>query len=119
MTAKLSCSALNCVHNNGGLCIANTIHVSGEKAHSSLRTECDTFAEKGFKNAITHLPNMNLFGEIRQVFTNKTIQVSPYIGCDAVHCAYNVERICSAKNVQITGPDAHGSHDTMCETFII
>ncbi|MFL0268817.1 DUF1540 domain-containing protein [Candidatus Clostridium radicumherbarum] len=117
MNGDLSCSALNCVHNMTGLCSANQIHVIGSSAYSSAETMCNTFAEKGIKNAFTHLTNMNIPGEVKQVFTNTSIEMSPVIKCDALNCTYNDNRACSASHVQVHGPDASSTEGTQCETF--
>lgn len=117
MSNQLSCSAVNCVHNMSGLCSANNIQVLGSGAHSSTQTMCDTFAEKGFKNAVTHLPNMNVVGEVRQLFTKNSIEMNPDIKCQALNCRFNDNRACYANYVQIDGPGAQGSEGTLCETF--
>lgn len=117
MNGNLSCSAVNCVHNMSGLCSANNIHVMGSGAHTSSDTMCNTFAEKGLKNAITHVVNMNVAGEIKQLFTNKSIEMSPAIKCEARNCIYNDDRVCQADNVQIYGSRAEQSEGTECETF--
>lgn len=117
MSGQLSCSAINCVHNMSGLCSANTIHVLGSGAFTSSQTMCNTFAEKGLKNAIANIGNMNIVGEIKQVFTKESIEMSPAIKCEAINCLYNSNRICSADHVQIQGLDANGSEGTDCETF--
>jgi hypothetical protein len=118
MSVKLSCSATNCVHNMSSLCSANYIEVSGNSAHTSASTECNTFAEKGLKNAVTNMVNMNVVGEIKQVFTNSSVEMSPKIKCEAVSCKYNDNRICDAAYVQIQGPYAATTEGTQCETFI-
>jgi len=118
MSLKLSCSATNCVHNMGSLCAANYIEVAGSNASSSAATECNTFAEKGLKNAVANMVNMNVGGEIKQVFTNGSIEMSPKIKCEAVTCTYNDNRLCAATNVQIHGPSASTSEGTQCETFV-
>lgn len=117
MNGELSCSALNCVHNMSGLCSSNVIHVIGAGAHTSMETMCNTFAPKGLKNAITHLPNMNMVGEIKQIFTNNSIQMSPIIKCEAMNCIYNIDKKCNADNIQIYGPNAENTQGTQCETF--
>jgi hypothetical protein len=117
MNGPLSCSALNCVHNINSLCSANKIHVTGMNAVTSDDTQCKTFAEKGLINAVTNIFNMNIPGEIRQVFNNDSISMSPRIECDATRCIYNSNRICDASNVQIMGIDANSSENTQCETF--
>ncbi|WP_017414112.1 MULTISPECIES: DUF1540 domain-containing protein [Clostridium] len=114
----LTCSAQSCVHNMTGLCSANVIHVHGAGAHSSEYTNCGTFAEKGLKNTVTHMLNMNIPGEVRQLFNSTEIQMSPKIKCDAIKCRYNDNRDCHANFVQIQGPGAMTSANTECETFI-
>ena len=118
MSVKLSCSATSCVHNMSSLCSANSIQVAGGNADSSAATECNTFAEKGLKNAVTNMVNMNVVGEFKQVFTNGSVEMSPKIKCEAVTCNYNANKVCSATNVQIHGPSASTSEGTQCETFI-
>ena len=118
MNGSLSCSAVNCVHNLGGLCSANIIHVVGMSAQKSGETQCDTFAEKGLINSITKLANTNVAGEFRQLFDGDDVELFPDVKCDAVNCIYNHERMCSAEAVQITGPHASTSDDTICETFV-
>lgn len=118
MSVKLSCSATSCVHNMSSLCAANYIEVAGNNAHSSVATECNTFAEKGLKNAVTNMVNMNVVGEVKQIFTNESVEMSPKIKCEAESCKYNEDRICEAAYVQIQGPGAATSEGTQCETFI-
>ncbi|WP_127836653.1 DUF1540 domain-containing protein [Clostridium prolinivorans] len=119
MSGKLSCNALNCVNNVNGLCSANVIHVIGAGAHNSRETMCNTFAPKGFINAVTNLPNMNVVGEIKQVFTTESIEMSPSIKCEAINCKYNESRKCKSLNIQVIGSKAGSSEETQCETFKI
>lgn len=114
----LNCNAMSCVNNISGLCSANTIVIQGNKAIAPSGTECKTFAEKGLRNAVMNLGNMNLTGELRQAFTNRSIEMSPNIKCEAENCIYNRERFCNASNVQIYGADATTSENTRCKTFV-
>lgn len=118
LSGKLTCSAMNCVHNMNGLCSANAIEVDGISAHSSSGTMCGTFVEKGLKNSFVNMTNMNVAGEIKQIFTNSKVVMSPKIKCYADHCKYNEQHLCNASNVIINGPDASTSEGTKCETFI-
>ena len=118
MSGSLTCSAVGCVHNVNGLCSANKIHVTGMNASTSSETQCNTFAEKGLLNSITGMVNMNVPGEIRQLLNNNTISMFPKIGCDAVSCMFNKDRICEAKRIQMMGIGANTSEGTQCETFI-
>ena len=117
MSGALSCSANGCVNNVNGLCSANTIHVKGVSAHTSMGTECETFAEKSFKNAIMNMGNMNIGGEIRQLVNKNGISMSPQIQCNACNCVHNINKYCNANNVQINGYGAVTSEGTQCETF--
>ena len=116
-STKLMCSAGTCVNNMSGLCTASTINVHGIRANQSIDTECETFAERGMKNAVSNLVNMNISGEIRQAFNKGSIVMSPKIKCEAVHCNYNDHKLCSAKSVQIYGPGAATSEGTQCDTL--
>jgi hypothetical protein len=101
-----------------GICSASNINVSGINAHSTEETQCKTFAEKGLKNSLTNVLNMNVLGEIKQVFNHDTIKMSPNIKCEATNCIHNEKDLCVAGNIIITGIDALSSERTQCETFI-
>jgi len=117
MNGTLSCSATNCVNNISGICSARTIHVSGGDAHSSEETQCENFAEKGLRNSITNVLNMNVVGEFKQVFNHDSIEMSPRIRCGAINCKYNEKKLCLSKNIVIYGKDALSNEKTECETF--
>lgn len=117
MSGTLSCSATNCVNNISGMCTANTINVSGASAHTSENTQCDTFAEKGLKNSLSNFTNMNVIGELKQVFNSESIVMSPSIRCVATNCRYNEKKICVADNIMVSGIDVTTSERTQCETF--
>ena len=113
MNGTLSCTATNCVNNMSGICSARTINVLGSNAHSSAQTQCETFAEKGLKNSLTNVLNMNIVGEFKQVFNSKDIEMSPSIRCDATSCMHNENKLCVADNIVVTLDSAK----TQCETF--
>ncbi len=117
MNGKLTCSAVNCVHNMSGLCSANTILVNGMSALSSSGTQCETFAEKSIKNAFTHMTNMNISGEIRQLVDRDGVHMFPDVACNAVRCRYNADKRCQADGLSIMGAHAQTSDGTFCETF--
>lgn len=118
MSGSLTCSASTCVHNTGGLCSANKIEIMGKVASSSKGTNCNTFANRGIKNALTNMANMNIQGEVKQLFSKDTIMMSPVISCSAKNCAHNLEGRCNAREVDIIGYDAVSRENTECETFI-
>ena len=77
MNGTLSCNATACVNNITGICSARTINVIGLNAHSSEATQCETFAEKGLKNSLSNVLNMNVVGEFKQVFNSDSIEIEP------------------------------------------
>lgn len=117
MSGTLSCSATNCVNNMSGICSASTINVSGDDAHTSEATQCETFAEKGLRNSLANVLNMNVVGEFKQVFTNESIEMSPNIRCEARNCRYNEKKVCVADNIMVNGRSAISIGRTQCETF--
>lgn len=117
MNGTLSCTATNCVNNMSGICSASTINVSGSNAHSSEGTQCDTFAEKGLRNSLANVLNMNVVGEIKQVFNSESIEMSPNIRCNARNCEHNEDNLCAADNIMVNGLGALTSGRTQCETF--
>ncbi|MBU3142514.1 DUF1540 domain-containing protein [Clostridium sp. CF012] len=117
MNGALSCTATNCVNNISAICSARTIHVSGSSAHSSKETQCENFAEKGLKNSLLNVLNMNVVGEFKQTFNSETIEMSPKIRCEAENCKHNEKKLCLADNIVIYGKDALSLEKTECETF--
>ncbi|MFD3155749.1 DUF1540 domain-containing protein [Haloimpatiens sp. FM7330] len=117
MSGKLACSASNCVNNENGLCTANKIDIMGINSVSSDGTNCDNFAEKGIKNALSNMFNINVTGEFKQIFTKESIEMSPEIKCKAINCIHNVNNTCIASNVYIHGDSAFTKEQTKCETF--
>lgn len=124
MRGILSCSATVCVNNMSGICSASTIHISGVDAHRSEETQCETFDERGLKNSLSNVLNMNVIGQFKQVFDNDSIEMSPRIRCEAINCKHNEEELCLAKNILVDVLE--GScidktplciEKTQCETF--
>lgn len=118
MAYSLSCNCTNCVNNERGLCEANNINVSGMNAHASQGTQCDTFMEKGLKNAFSSMSNINVAGELKQLYSNASIEMAPNIRCSALNCRYNSNQMCTANDVKIDGTRAITSSKTCCDTFI-
>ena len=117
---KLSCTARTCVHNEGGLCAAEHILVEGTASTTSSETFCSSFREgtvgEQFKAAVM---NNNYMGELMQIFSSsEEIKMNPEIGCNAVHCFYNGNGKCEARDIMIRGDGATQSAETLCETFV-
>ena len=117
MRGTLSCTATNCVNNMSGICSAATINILGSNVHSCEETQCETFAEKGLKNSISNVLNMNVIGEIKQAFNSDKIEMSPRIECEVTNCVHNTDDICVAHNIMVHGRGALKSEKTECETF--
>ena len=116
MSGNLGCNAKNCIHNNQSICNASNIHVNGANASSSDYTECGSFVEKGIKNSLSNVYNMNIGGEIYNGY-NSGSGMGPNISCDAASCKYNINGDCISNYVQIGGVGAFSSNRTQCETF--
>lgn len=117
MTSNLDCSAVNCIHNAGGACVASVINVTGENASRSAETQCDTFLDRVEAQGTSNFTNLNLGGELRQLFSNSSVPMSPRIGCEAENCTFNDSRKCTADSVKVKGDGADTSGGTRCETF--
>lgn len=117
MKGTLSCTATDCVNNMSGICSAITIHVSGSNAHNSEATQCKTFAHRGLKNSVTNVLNMNVVGEIKQVFNHESIVMNPRIKCEATNCVHNAKKVCVAENIMIEEVGELDTLKTQCDTF--
>lgn len=117
MNGSLSCSASNCVHFDNNMCTANKIHVSGITASITPDTHCATFQEKNLQNSLNSLSNLNLTGEIKQLFTSSGIAMYPQIECTAKACRFNNSGTCTSQNINIIGNDATIPTATYCDTF--
>lgn len=114
--SNLICSAINCLNNIDGLCTARIIHIAGKEINSNNKNYCKTFSNRTLRNTLTSMTNMNLVGEIRQVFNKNTIVMSPNIVCESNKCGYNLRGECVALKVQISGEICHSKQCTECET---
>lgn len=116
---RLSCTARNCVNNEGGLCGAENILVKGVEASSSQETFCSSFKEETVVSQIAAIGNTNYVGEVMQMLSDMSdIKMSPNVHCYATRCFYNGNGICEARDMMIIGDGAKDSRDTLCQTFI-
>lgn len=115
--SKLICSAINCVNSIDGLCTAKIIHISGKDINSNNKTYCNTFSHRTLKNSLASISNVNVVGEIKQIFNKNSIVMSPKITCEIDKCGYNFRGECISLNVQIRGVNCNSSQCTECETF--
>ena len=116
---KLSCTARNCVNNEGGLCGAEYIMIDGMDSTTSGETYCSNYREENIGSQIAALGNTNYIGEVMQMLSSMDeVLMSPEICCHAKHCFYNGNGKCEARDIMIIGDDATESIDTRCETFV-
>lgn len=117
MKGTLSCTATDCVNNVSGICSAITIHVLGLTANNSEATRCKTYSQKGLKNSLANVLNLNVVGELKQVFNHEAIVMNPRVRCEAINCIHNEEKVCRAKNLLIEGISELDTVKTHCDTF--
>ena len=117
---RLSCTARTCVHNEGGLCEAESILIEGTDANTSLETFCSSFRENSVSEQFTAaFTNTNYMGELMQIFSSKDqIKMNPNIGWHATRCFYNGNGRCEALDIAIRGDRASDPRETLCETFV-
>ena len=100
----LRCSAVKCLYNKEQLCSKGDINVKGENAKNSSETSCGSFCERTDTSMVNSYTDGCGCEKIR-------------IDCKAHNCTYNDNCKCTASSIQVNGPDAHSSSDTMCDTF--
>lgn len=116
MDNNLKCDATKCVYNMNRLCSAKEIEVQGEDTMGGRFTFCGTFEERGVGNMVSGLGNMNLRGEIAQLFSADQ-ELDPRVGCNAHNCIYNNDQQCHADHVNIVSEIAETAAQTECQTF--
>ena len=100
----LKCSVTSCASNDGSLCRLNSIHVSGQSAHSKIETLCSSFSEK------SSAPTNSMAG-------GQSGKVETEVKCDASDCQYNQSSTCNASYIYVQGAGGQNSNDTRCDTF--
>jgi hypothetical protein len=117
MKGILSCTATDCVNNTSEICSAITINISVPDVKKSELTCCETFASRGLKNSLANVLNINVVGELKQVFNQDSIVMTPRIRCEATRCIHNEKKICRAKNILIEDIGEINNVKTQCDTF--
>ncbi len=112
----VDCSVEKCVHNMGGACGAQYIHVVGYNTQHSYQTDCHTFELRNFRSSITNMSNVNISGVVEQIFTDDPV-MNPDIKCSVKECIYNSSMQCSADKVTVGDYDAVSISQTNCKTF--
>lgn len=100
------------------MCTARVIHIEGKDINSGNKSYCKTFSDRTLRSTLAGMVNMNIIGEVRQVFKKNSIVMSPKVTCEIHKCGYNFRGECIALNVQIYGTNCYSKQCTECETFI-
>jgi hypothetical protein len=109
---NLRCDALNCVHNMDQLCDAAKIEVK----NSNNTVFCETYTDKGFKNMVSEVGNMNVTGKLSDMFTSGGT-MDPGVKCVVDKCAYNNSHECGANYLKISDMSSSTAGAAECETF--
>lgn len=112
----VDCNVEKCVHNMGGACGAQYIHVVGYNTQSSYETDCHTFELRNFRSSITNISNVNVTGVVDQIFTEDPV-MNPDIKCSVKECIYNHSMMCTADEIKVRDYDAAMISQTQCKTF--
>ena len=105
----LKCGVKPCVFYQDHHCTRISIMVKGEEAHLETETRCESFhkRERENKNDIYKIELASL----------GTINEHMSVNCEAVHCLYNRNLLCYAKEIKIDGTRAKNTKDTFCSSF--
>ena len=116
---KLSCTARDCVNNEGGLCGAENIMIEGVNSTTSIETYCSNYKKETVTSQIAALGNTNYVGEVMQMISSMDEMVmSPEVFCHAQKCFYNGNGKCEARNIMILSEEDGSLNGARCETFV-
>lgn len=102
---NISCSVINCSHNDGGTCYANKISVNGKKARTSVHTCCSSFLDESVYSNLTN--NTNDDGPCKMAL------------CNVKTCTYNAGTVCSLHDLAVTTHTSNANlySETSCASF--
>lgn len=109
---KLKCDVRNCIYNADYNCVRSVIKVVDQKADTSEETACSSFHRRKRKasNHDIYLTEFATFEGVNQFVS---------IECESTNCKYNINGICTADRVEVSGgPKASKFNETICNTFI-
>lgn len=101
----LNCDVKNCYFNKSSKCCKDGIQIGGTDATIMDATYCEDFREKtdSMKNTVEHC--------------NCGPETKMDVKCEAVHCMYNDNCMCHAKEITIDGNGATHQSQTECCSF--
>lgn len=97
----LDCSVSTCYYNEDKCCCRSEIQVNGDSADKNDDTCCGSFKKQSSETTNS----------------SKTPNPELSVGCDALNCVYNEDKICNADHIDISGHSADKSEQTLCSTF--
>ncbi|MGL4773158.1 MAG: DUF1540 domain-containing protein [Clostridium sp.] len=115
----LSCSVHDCVNNEGGLCGAQYIEITGENVNKKEDTYCINYQPSTFINEVKSMVNTDYVGEIMQVISGyDEPKFHPNVKCKVNSCFYNGNGLCEARSIMISDNTTIQVKRGNCETYI-
>ncbi|GAA0078998.1 DUF1540 domain-containing protein [Clostridium sp. CTA-5] len=115
---NLNCSAMDCVHNQSGMCKAGYILIESQEAQATSQTYCANYLQNTGENQAESMGNMNYLGGLTQAFYSmEEVRTNPEINCHATNCSYNLYGSCHARNISIS-LDSNEAFKAKCKTFV-
>ncbi|MBW6411422.1 DUF1540 domain-containing protein [Clostridium weizhouense] len=115
---NLNCTAMNCVHNQFGMCKAGYILIESQESQTTSQTYCVNYRESTDENEAKAIENTNYISGLSEAFYSMDeVRMNPEINCHAQNCSYNLYGSCHARNVSII-LDSNEAFKAKCETFI-
>lgn len=107
MSAKISCSAADCIYNVQSYCSKNGVQIGGMRAHSSEQTTCGSFVSKRGAEELTACNSSSCA-------CNDHTQIQ----CAAKNCKYNEQSHCQLNEIQVRCECVgSGDNTTCCDSF--
>ena len=127
MISKITCQAVQCVHNADGKCESGMVRVDKFQNNYGAVAYCDSFAKPGSLRAATcgNLPcpaaitsNDGIVRTEEQALSedNTSLQTD-FISCNALDCIYNQNNFCAASRISVESPEDTDGTLSICETY--
>ena len=102
---KISCSAVSCTYNQGGICDASVLKIVGNKANITEETSCSTYTSR-------EKVSNSVDGEVKRGETEAVL-------CEVETCVYRVRSHCSLPDgIQVGNlGEVESYRDTDCLSF--
>ena len=127
MISKITCQAMECVHNTDGVCESGMVRVEKFQNNYGALAYCDSFARPGSLRAAAcgNLPCptavTSVSGMMRAEQQNLTEENIPlqtdFISCNALDCIYNQNNFCAANQIRVEAPEDTDGTLSICETY--